>query len=240
MVSDNCYVGQFASDFPTSWWTGAPSIASVSWGDVTGNSAGNTYNYGSGLLQIGDGEDVTPPHQCPIQSANESGGVGVVPCPSTVSISSTTQEDLSKVLNQYKTGVGINTMMLVGPPGTGYNGAIVTETLTTISNDCPLDIYQCEHPGSHTFTVGLVGPFTLTDGTRIPGQPNMMQDEHVSVSDVSQLDHDGINSCTAVCQQTYSCAGNSLSPSFRITRSYTKGTLNGQAVTNVSVTKSPM
>jgi len=117
---------------------------------------------------------------------------------------------------------------------------IRAQMLFLFSNDCPFDIYQCEHPGSRSFTVGLVGPFTLTDGTRIPGQPNTMLDEHAAVSDVSQLDHDGINSCTAVCQQTYSCAGNSLSPSFRITRSFTKGTLNGQAVTNVAVTKEPM
>lgn len=78
MVADLCFGTEFASGFPTSWFTDSPPIASVVQdGTLTGNAAGNTYNHGSGLLQSGDGEDVTPPRQCPIENQMDSGGVNV-------------------------------------------------------------------------------------------------------------------------------------------------------------------
>jgi hypothetical protein len=45
-----------------------------------------------------------------------------------------------------------------------------------------------------------------------------------------------VQSCVAQATQTYSCNGSTVG-TFTLTNTYVKGTLNGQAVTNVSTTK---
>jgi len=239
MVFDNCSGAELPGSFPTSWWTDNAAIATnAADGSVVAASAGSTIDHGRGLLQSGSGEDIG--HQgehCPMLTATDSGGVNVIPCPTTISISSTITEDLSRVLNTFHTGIGIDTTMLVGP-GTGYNGAIITESLSMIfpSSTCPsADYGDCSAAGS--FTVGLVGPFTLHDGTSVPGQPNSINDEHATGNAVSLLDRDGITHCHVTCSQTYSCNGQPLSPSFQIDRDFTKDTIQGVPVTRVTVTK---
>jgi hypothetical protein len=160
----------------------------------------------------------------------------VVFCPASVTLSSTTQEPLSSVFPTYKTGIGIAATMQANPTTTNWNGAQLTESLSQVSNTCPSGMgNQCT--GSSTFTVGNNGQTAvLIDGQRLPPVENIFYDEHAATATYSALDQYGSNGCTATCTQTYSCGGIPMG-TFAVTRTYTKGTINGTAVTNVNVTK---
>lgn len=155
-------------------------------------------------------------------------------CPSTVSVGPKTAEPLTAAnLATWKTGIGAVFQMNVGPDTTDWSGTKITEAVSESNTTCPASFgNQCT--GSSTFTVGAGG--TARNGQTFTGKKNAFYDQHNSVGSVSVLDQAGIQSCTSTCSQTYSCNGNAIGH-FTITRSFTKGTINGTAVTNVGVTK---
>ncbi len=113
----------------------------------------------------------------------------------------------------------------------GPSNRVVATTPAT--NSCPASfVNPCV--GSETFTVGSGD--TFVDGTIEPATPNVFYDQHYTTDKVSMLDAANITSCSNTCKQTYSCGGNNLG-TFTITRSYTKGTIAGHAVTNIQITK---
>ncbi len=55
-------------------------------------------------------------------------------------------------------------------------------------------------------------------------------------ANVSLLSQDGITTCATSCHQTYSCNGTVVGQ-FTINKTFSKGTLSGQPITNVIATK---
>lgn len=164
--------------------------------------------------------------------------VSIVPpaCPTSLSLSSTTQESLSRVFPTEKTGLGVTVAIQAGPALQGgyWDGSKITESLVqSTPYSCPSS-WGNLCAGSSTFTVGE-GPVQTIDGQILPAQHNIFYDEHVVESTTSLLDYSNITSCTAVCRQTYSCSGKSVG-SFTVTYSFTKGTISGTPVTQVSAT----
>jgi hypothetical protein len=82
--------------------------------------------------------------------------------------------------------------------------------------------------------VGTAGQ--ALDGTLLAATPNAFWDEHAIASSSSLLDYYGATSCKIVCNQQYSCNSTQLG-AFTLTFNFTKGTINGTPVTNVTVTK---
>jgi hypothetical protein len=174
---------------------------------------------------------------CDICSADEfftSTQVTVPPrpaCPTSVTLSSTTTLSLASQFPTLKTGIGIVASMQTNPTNVNWNNIQITESVTASSNDCPASFGSCA--ASDTFTVGTGGS---TFGQAFTGTTNIFYDQHTSTGSVSALDAAGIDSCTRVCNQTYSCGGHVIG-TFTINRSFTKGTIQNTPVTNVTVTK---
>jgi hypothetical protein len=113
-----------------------------------------------------------------------------------------------------------------------FDGVTIVEAVSETSNSCPASFgNQCA--GSSSFTVGAGGS---TFGQTFPAATNTFYDQHASTSASSALDAAGINSCSSSCKQVYSCGGTPIG-TFTINRSFTKGTIQGTPVTNVTVTK---
>ena len=174
---------------------------------------------------------------CDICSADEffaSTQVTVPPrpaCPTSVTLSGTTTLSLASQFPTLKTGIGIVASMQTNPTNINWNNIQITESVTPSSNDCPASFGSCA--ASDTFTVGTGG---TAFGQTFTGTTNIFYDLHTSTGAVSALDSAGINSCTRVCSQTYSCGGHVIG-TFTINRSFTKGTIQNTPVTNVTVTK---
>ena len=153
-------------------------------------------------------------------------------CPTSVTLSGSTTLSLASQFPGLKTGIGIVAAMQTNPTSTNWDGTQIVEAVSSSSNSCPSSFgNQCS--GSDTFTVGNGGS---TFGQNFPARQNIFYDQHVTTSGVSILDAAGITSCTAVCSQSYSCGGHVIG-NFTITRRFTKGTISGTPVTNVTVTK---
>jgi hypothetical protein len=164
--------------------------------------------------------------------------ISVSNCPTSVSVGTITQEPLSATYTTKgdRTGLGIVSAMKVSGYGTyDWTSPQLTETVNLASNSCPSSGWPTPCPGGGTFTMDVLS--TAYDGQAFPAVVNQFYDQHLAHSNVSLLNYSGIQSCTTVCSQTYSCAGRQLNGRFTITYSYTRGTLNGQPVTNVQVTK---
>lgn len=126
-----------------------------------------------------------------------------------------------------------------GPTTTNFDGTKLTEAVTPFSNSCPTTIphlqnnYVCT--GSTTFTIGL-GVGTVASGIVVPDIHNQIWDDHEALDGASRLANSGVQSCTIVCAQTYSCGGKPVA-NFKISRQFTQGTSGGYAVTSVYATK---
>ena len=154
------------------------------------------------------------------------------PCPDAVSISTVTQMSLADNYPVIRTGIGIIAGMLVTPASTDWTGTQITESVTpgTI-NSCPASFGSCS--GSSVFTVGEGGG---DFGVTVPPQQNIFYDEHSQTDSISLLDAAGINSCQRTCAQVYTCNGTPIG-SFTINRTFTRGLIQGDPVTVVTVTK---
>jgi hypothetical protein len=137
------------------------------------------------------------------------------------------------------TGVGILSTMQVGPTGNSYIGAVLYETVTPTTNSCPANIQQ--YTSFPTITLADDSDFTpgssaFWEGTNFPSITNDFYDMHVNLVSANVLGLTSVSSCVAQAVQTYTCGGHTVG-TFTLTNTYTKGTLNGQAVTNVTTTK---
>jgi len=166
-------------------------------------------------------------------------------CPTSVTLSSTTQLSLTANFPQYKTGIGILTAMQVNPSTqpdgtTNWNGTQIQEyvSVNSGSNTCPSNVPVCSQSGN-PLTVGAGGnPGDTTFGAPFPPTANVFWDEHVRTDGTSLLNASGVTqtSCAMSCSQTYKCNGIIIG-TFTINYSLSRGTIQGTPVTNVSVTK---
>lgn len=148
-------------DFPT-WWTGNTSIATTTKNQINGKAPGNTNHYAQSQLMYWGYKTYSDP--CPESKPQASAGTNV--CPTSVSVSSVTQEQLANVFPTYKTGIGAVTAMQVSPTTANWDGSPITEQLSMSSNSCPLTSPWPTSPcasSSTPFTVGAGG--TAKDGT---------------------------------------------------------------------------
>jgi len=168
----------------------------------------------------------------PAAGSNPSGGpapaIPVAACPSSTEVVKITDLTPAGLKAGYLTAYGALATMRVLPKETNWDGIRIAESLTRDSaSTCPIGLTAQPCVGGPPFTVG--------DGSKgssvlppQPGQQNRFYDFHRTRSDISLL-HDatrnpkGMNLCTMICNQSYSCGGTVIGK-HSITRTFTKGT----------------
>ena len=225
-VEDTCTGQQRKTG--ASWWTEDTTISTV-------DSLGNVYGFAPGATNV-DAEvwlRLGGPFGCG-DSWPETVHATVWVCPTSVTLSTSTPISLSSQFPTLKTGIGIIAAMQVNPISSNWNGTQVSESISQVSNTCPSS-FGALCSGSDTFTVGAGA---TAFGGSLPATQNIFYDQHNTVSSTSKLDDEGQTSCAAVCKQTYYC-NRQVIGTFKITRTFSKGTIQNTPVTNLSVTKEP-
>lgn len=163
------------------------------------------------------------------------------PCPTSVRVGAVVQSPASQ-RGRYRTFLEAMSRMDVGP-GPDHSGHCMKERLTTVSNDCPPAVHfrggsqiaPCT--GDRCLGINQYAPRGyrfqgLTDG------PTSFIDMHRTRNETSLLEGTGVNSCTVVCRQTYTCdRTHPTTGIFRITRNYRASTDAGLHITTGTVTK---
>ena len=166
-------------------------------------------------------------------------GTGATPCPTTVSVGALAQRNHSDLSSADKernrTALGAMSRMDVGP-GPDHTGHCMKERLTTISNSCPAT-WSDGTPnqpctGNRCLDINRYGNmWGLTDG------PTSFFDMHRTRARVSVLEGTGVNSCSIVCEQTYSCDRTQPTTGvFRITRNFQASTFTKADGTTIHIT----
>jgi len=162
------------------------------------------------------------------------------PCPTSLTVDQITPKSLPDYDHPtWLTGVGILARMKAGPAGKDYTGAVLLEAVTPTTNSCPSNIQQ--YTKFPTITTANNSPLTVGssaawEGSNFPSILNDFYDSHKIIVGINVLGQTSVQSCVAKATQKYYCSG-SLVGTFTLTNTYTRGTINGQAVTNVSTTK---
>ncbi len=213
--------------FGPTWVSLTPSVASIS----GSNAVSNVYLTGN----AGGTSQINGHLQSSYCSAGAGGTVSVVGCPTTIAVgTNSVNPTVASYVPTYLTGIGLYAAMQVGPPQLNFNNAQIIESVSTSSNTCPASFGNLCF-GNSTFTVGTGGKSQKT-GYSLAAATNQFWDVHLTIDTYSYNDNAGIQSCSAVCSQTYTCAGNPVGH-FSITRVFTKGVDNSYNVTNVLATK---
>ncbi len=158
------------------------------------------------------------------------------PCPTSVTIGQVSGFNHSNLSaadkEQFATYLGTVSRMDVGP-GKDHNGHCMKEKLTTISNNCPPEVYtrqggkasapctgnKCLDINQHKNAGDPRTSSTLSDG------PTSFIDMHRTFNARSLLENTTVNACTVVCEQTYTCdRTQATTGTFKITRNYKAGT----------------
>lgn len=157
------------------------------------------------------------------------------PCPNSVSIGTLARFNHSNLPASQKdnwgTYLGVASQMNVGP-GPDHSGHCMKESLSTISNNCPAQVYdrggRTSEPctGNKCLDINRYGRAGdgLTRSTVSDG-PTSFLDLHRTRSRMSLLEGTNVGSCSVVCEQTYTCdRTHATTGRFRITREYQAGT----------------
>jgi hypothetical protein len=162
------------------------------------------------------------------------------PCPTGITVANVVTKALPDFDHpSWLTGVGILTLMTVTGPASDYTGAILTETVAPVSNSCPANIqaYTSFPPiNAAAHSDFFVGATAEWEGQAHASAANSFYDSHKLILNVDILGLTNVGSCKATAKQTYTCNGQPIG-TFTLTNNYSHGTLSGQSVTNVSVTK---
>ena len=169
------------------------------------------------------------------------------PCPTSVSVGTLRHFNHSNLhptqKDNYGTYLGVTSQMNVGP-GPDHSGHCMKETLRTVSNNCPEQVYQrggetiepCT--GNKCLDINRYG--TAGDGytrSTVSDGPTSFVDLHRTRARNSLLEGSGSDSCSVVCEQTYSCdRTQSATGTFRITRNYRAGTHTKSDGTTMHIT----
>jgi hypothetical protein len=154
------------------------------------------------------------------------------PCPTSVRIGSVVQHNHSDLSppqkERYRTYLEAMSRMDV-LPGPNHTGHCMKERLITVSNNCPQAVYirrgREGGPCSDARCLGInqYAPhgrifYGLSDG------PTSFIDMHITRNATSLLEGTGVNSCSFVCEQTYTCDRiHPTTGTFLITRNYQAG-----------------
>jgi hypothetical protein len=160
-------------------------------------------------------------------------------CPTSIVISNTISQPLSNDFPSFLTGVGILTSMTVGPSNGNFSSIQITENVTPTGNSCPTSIQQ--YTNFPTITDSSSGTFSLGatavwEGNSYTSVTNSFYDAHIFKSTTNIIGLSNVTSCRSTATQVYKCNGQPLGEFF-LTGQFASGTINGQPVTNVTVTK---
>jgi hypothetical protein len=150
---------------------------------------------------------------------------------------STTDKD------NWRTYLGVASQMNVGP-GPDHTGHCMKERLTTVSNSCPASVYTrggtAVEPctGNRCLDINRYG--SSGDGpthSMVSDGPTSFADLHRTRNTDSFLDGSGVNSCSVVCEQVYTCdRTHATTGRFLISRNYVAGTHTRADGTVVTIT----
>lgn len=172
---------------------------------------------------------VETPAPDPLQAPSPTPPPAATPCPTSVSVGALAQRnhgDLPATEKEtWRTWLGAMSRMDVGP-GPDHSNHCMKESLTTVSNSCPASMYtrggvtSSPCSGTACLPINRYGSmWGLTDG------PTSFFDMHRTRAHESLLEGTGVNSCSVVCEQTYTCdRTQATTGTFRITRSFQAGT----------------
>jgi hypothetical protein len=169
------------------------------------------------------------------------------PCPASVSIGKLAQFNHSSLSaadqDTWGTYLGVTSLMNVGP-GPDHSGHCMKEKLTTVSNDCPKQVYSrgatpsqpCAGDKCLDINTGHTSGDAATHSSVTDG-PTSFIDLHRTINHNSLLEGSGANSCTVVCEQVYSCdRTQATTGKFTITRNYQAGTHTKKDGTSMHIT----
>lgn len=218
------------------WTTANHSIATVdSEGTHSGVATGSTTSSTWGVIAS------YAPRSCPVIRQDPApGGDNVHPCPTSVSVDLITPKSLPDYDHPtWLTGVGVLARMKVGPTTIDHTNSVLLETVTPTSDSCPSNIQQYTTFPTITLANGspfVVGSTATWEGNNYQSILNDFYDSHRQLVSINVLGLTSVQSCVAKATQTYYCNGSPVG-TFTLTNTYSKGTYNGQGVTNVSTTK---
>ena len=196
----------------------------------TGTFTVTATGYGGQGFLPGPGQS---PHSPPSPQAKVS-----APCPTSVTIASTTQLPLANDFPSYKSGFGILTMMSVGSRNHLQRNSSHRERHDVIEYLVLAAFNQAQTAAE--IALGPLGHPVRQARARnadpANGKRSILGSACTRKLHRSLLGGTGVNSCVATCAQTYKSCGVTIG-SFTITKTLTHGSLNGTAVTNVSVSK---
>jgi hypothetical protein len=170
------------------------------------------------------------------------------PCPTSVGIGSLAQFNHSNLpaadKEHWGTYLGVTSQMSVGP-GPDHTGHCMKERLTTVSNNCPAQVFarggetasqpctgnRCLDINRHSSAGDAATRSVLSDG------PTSFIDLHRTRHPNSLLDGSGSTGCSVVCEQVYLCDRTGATTGrFRITRNYQAGTFTKADGTTMNIT----
>lgn len=163
------------------------------------------------------------------------------PCPDSVSIGALNHFNHSDLAESEKetirTELGVYSQMVVGP-GPDHSGHCMKEALTTISNNCPKEVYKrgdkevspCS--GNKCLDINRYGEFG-----GVKDDATSFIDMHRTRFSGSLLEGTGKNDCEVVCEQVYTCDRKGATKGkFRITRKYKAGTFTPKGKAKIHIT----
>jgi hypothetical protein len=181
----------------------------------------------------------------PPTSSSASSSSSGTPCPDSVRLGALAHRNHSELSNsqkeRYRTYLYATSRMDVGP-GPDHSGHCMKERLTTITNTCPADVYirggQETQPctGDRCLGINQYSPRGYTF-QGLSDSPTSFIDQHKTRLSESVLEGTGVNSCTVVCEQTFTCDRiHPTTGTFRITRNFQAGTYESSDGAPVHIT----
>jgi len=163
------------------------------------------------------------------------------PCPNTVSIGALkhfNHSDLPETEKETtRTELGVYSQMVVGP-GPDHSGHCMKEALTTVSNNCPKEVYTrgekeinpCS--GNKCLDINRYGEIG-----GVKDDATSFIDMHRTRFSGSLLEGTGKDKCEVVCEQLYTCDRKGATKGkFRITRKYEAGTFIPKGKAEIHIT----
>jgi hypothetical protein len=172
----------------------------------------------------------------PVPQQNAPQQTPVTPCPTSVSIGSLTPFNHGNLpaaeKEKWGTYLEVTSKMDVGP-GPDHTGHCMKERLTTVSNNCPAQVYS---RGGGTESQPCVGNRCL-DINRFGSGPTAFIDMHRTRHPSSLLAGTGMNECSVICEQIYLCdRTGATTGKFRITRNFKADSITKQDGTSMHIT----
>lgn len=177
----------------------------------------------------------------------QAGSAPSTPCASSVAIGALAPFNHSNLpasqKDNWETYLGVTSQMSVGP-GTDHSGHCMKETLTTISNNCPSQVYNRDGnttspcTGNKCLDINRYGSAgDSATGSTLSDGPTSFIDLHRTRFRTSLLEGSGVSSCSVVCQQSYSCdRTHPATGNFKITRNFQADTHTKADGTTVPIT----